>query len=397
MHDGTCAVDDCPNPVKARGWCRKHYVRWQKHGDPNVTLRTPNDGGACAVDGCDGPSKTRGWCTKHYQRWRNQGDPEKSLVNRDPANPTVCSVADCEDRAVSRGWCGKHYQRWTANGDPEKVQRTVRPAHSPKDPCSVEACGRPATGRGWCAMHYTRWRLYGDPLTSALERIPRRDEDGATRRCTVEGCEGAMHTRGFCRTHYYRWSRYGDPLTVHRVTRRKRTPEEMAAGSKVCVVCRVRLPLDAFGLRKDSPDGRRYECRRCFTKKYNDRATQRAKTDPEYRERRAACRREYAAGRGADRVRETNRRNKLRVHYGMTVEDFDAMSQAQGGRCAICGALPYGGRDGARKKYLAVDHDHATGEVRALLCDGCNTGIGQFKEDPERIIAAAEYLMKHRR
>lgn len=35
-----CTLGDCTSPVVARGWCRKHYLRWYKTGDPLAT-RTP--------------------------------------------------------------------------------------------------------------------------------------------------------------------------------------------------------------------------------------------------------------------------------------------------------------------------------------------------------------------
>jgi hypothetical protein len=58
----------------------------------------------------------------------------------------------------------------------------------------------------------------------------------------------------------------------------------------------------------------------------------------------------------------------------------------QGGRCAICRKAPAG------KAILHADHNHATGEPRALLCGNCNHAIGMLKESPETCRAAAEYL-----
>jgi len=72
----------------------------------------------------------------------------------------------------------------------------------------------------------------------------------------------------------------------------------------------------------------------------------------------------------------------------MTPEQYDAMLVAQGGGCAICGTK----EPGRKKGVFAVDHDHITGKVRALLCTNCNIGIGNLGDDPVRLRTAADYL-----
>jgi len=57
----------------------------------------------------------------------------------------------------------------------------------------------------------------------------------------------------------------------------------------------------------------------------------------------------------------------------------------QGGSCAICRTAP----------AVHVDHDHETGAVRALLCFNCNGGLGQFRDDPVVLRAAADYVEHH--
>lgn len=74
--------------------------------------------------------------------------------------------------------------------------------------------------------------------------------------------------------------------------------------------------------------------------------------------------------------------------YGVTKEAYDALLASQGGRCWICRRL--------FKKSPHVDHDHKTGKVRGLLCNGCNRGLGYFHDDPERLAAAIRYLQRTR-
>ena len=74
---------------------------------------------------------------------------------------------------------------------------------------------------------------------------------------------------------------------------------------------------------------------------------------------------------------------RLRLFYGLGREVFDRLVLTQGGRCAIC-------NDPMRPP--CVDHDHATGEVRGLLCLRCNTAIAFLRERPALFTAAVAYL-----
>jgi len=87
--ESNCAVADCLNPAKTRGWCHKHYVRWWKHGDPLIV-------------------QLAGWGNR-------------------PRQHQTCSVDDCATRPLARGWCRKHYKRWQATGDPTLTLPTGRP------------------------------------------------------------------------------------------------------------------------------------------------------------------------------------------------------------------------------------------------------------------------------
>jgi hypothetical protein len=90
--------------------------------------------------------------------------------------------------------------------------------------------------------------------------------------------------------------------------------------------------------------------------------------------------------RRAERTRSkkagTSRHYRLRQRYGINGADEQAMIAVQRGLCAIC----------SNAKAEHVDHDHETGRVRGVLCPGCNTGMGQLKDDPATLRRAADYL-----
>ncbi len=68
-----CTISGCERSPYARGWCRPHYMRWWRSGDPNGRPQV-NDG-TCSVEGCGKPAHQRGMCRAHHQRWWRSGDP----------------------------------------------------------------------------------------------------------------------------------------------------------------------------------------------------------------------------------------------------------------------------------------------------------------------------------
>jgi hypothetical protein len=80
------------------------------------------------------------------------------------------------------------------------------------------------------------------------------------------------------------------------------------------------------------------------------------------------------------------REKHLRREYGISQASYDDLLRSQGGVCAICH------QPESRPQPLSVDHDHATGRVRGLLCDNCNIAIGKMGDEPNRLRAAATYL-----
>lgn len=154
---------------------------------------------------------------------------------------------------------------------------------------------------------------------------------GRTRRtCSTDGCERFVAALGLCERHY----RPG-----HRA--KKRREYVALAEERRCVVCDAAL-------------------------------------DPTMRRGATLC-----------SIVCKNRVQVLRRKYGLALDDYKALIAAQGDSCAICR-----GPSTSAWGSWHVDHDHATGEVRGLLCSSCNVGLGNFGDDPERLEAAARYLRR---
>ena len=87
------------------------------------------------------------------------------------------------------------------------------------------------------------------------------------------------------------------------------------------------------------------------------------------------------------------RRNDILKKYGITEEDYLLQFDYQNGRCAICNSVEISlSNTGKATKYLAVDHNHITGELRGLLCARCNKCIGLTREDSDILLQMIVYL-----
>lgn len=146
---------------------------------------------------------------------------------------------------------------------------------------------------------------------------------------------------------------------------------------KVCTGCATAKRTDHFPKRSASKDGLGHRCKPCASEYHKNY----------YRKNREAvlARSKDYYRSNTEKMRSTRRSWRLRSKYGITEADYDEMSARQGGLCAICGDPPEGRR-------LVVDHSHATGAVRGLLCDACNMGIGLLRECSFILESAAVYL-----
>lgn len=180
---------------------------------------------------------------------------------------------------------------------------------------------------------------------------------------------------------------------------RKRAAKLAARAAQACLNCQTSIPPEVSGRAK-------FCSRDCLTAWHNRQKAE-AKTSA-LRARQGPCRRcgekisetrqanavycsracmvldVRARNYDSDKARDYNRR----YLYGIGSIEVDRMIEEQGGGCGICGTTDWPGKDNRPH----VDHNHATGAPRGVLCGNCNQGLGMFGDDPARLRAAADYL-----
>jgi hypothetical protein len=81
--------------------------------------------------------------------------------------------------------------------------------------------------------------------------------------------------------------------------------------------------------------------------------------------------------------------------YNLTEERYHAMMSEQNGKCAICLTIPKSKRNGKTTIRMHVDHCHKTNKVRGLLCYKCNSAIGLFEDNINRMKNAIKYIRRN--
>lgn len=160
-------------------------------------------------------------------------------------------------------------------------------------------------------------------------------------KCCSGGCARKLASQTYAKNH--------PPKPLQPKIARDRRTATFDDGTKICPRCSIRRPLDQFPIKGTLSNGQeRYGyCKPCHN--------------------------------------SYQRRNKLKVLFSLTEEDYQHIVDHQGNVCAICLRPP-------KDKRLAVDHDHKTGLIRGAVCWSCNKGLAYWNDDLLRLRRAAEYL-----
>lgn len=142
----------------------------------------------------------------------------------------------------------------------------------------------------------------------------------------------------------------------------------MAYGDDIqCNKCNEYKPMSSFFKETSSKRGYRYACKECEAPRFK-----------KYRNNNQA------------KVSATRLKRRRTTSYNFPPELFDERFNQQGQACAICKSPNAGGR-GA----FHADHNHDSSQPRGVLCHNCNVALGNFKDNPEILQSAIEYLNKY--
>lgn len=151
-----------------------------------------------------------------------------------------------------------------------------------------------------------------------------------------------------------------------------------------CRGCTAEKPITEFYRASGQKQGHQSRCRDCQKKRVQ-------KYWQANRARRMESARRWRQ-RSKEQMQAYERARSLRS-YGYSQTQYEQKLAAQNGCCPICGRTPAEAPNRKSQRF-PIDHDHATGQIRDLLCINCNSGLGSFKDDIERLLAAVEYLRR---
>lgn len=224
--------------------------------------------------------------------------------------------------------------------------------------CNIEECDKPVHAKGLCQPHYRKELR----RTRGLQKPGPKPDPGKWRSRYNPDNPHRSRPRKAAKTHCKRGHEYTPDNTLVMSNNRR--------GCKTCQRDRAAIWREVNLIKTGNFNAQKSHC-------VNGHPFDEENT--------------FYSKKGSRVCKECARRNAyiMRIKkYGLTVEQFEQMVEQQGDQCAIC-----------RRTFTAephIDHDHVTGQVRALLCTTCNTGLGAFLDNPDLLQAAIDYLALHR-
>jgi hypothetical protein len=134
--------------------------------------------------------------------------------------------------------------------------------------------------------------------------------------------------------------------------------------TKICSKCKIEKPISEFTGDSEGRFGKKSSCRKCRNILQNN-----------------------WYGKNRKKLIPERRNYNLKKKYGIDLKFYNYLFKQQQSKCAICGTDNPGWRE-----MFSVDHNHLTGEIRGLLCNNCNAGLGYFQENIIFLQSAINYI-----
>lgn len=262
---------------------------------------------------------------------------------------------------------------------------------TPKSGCRKDCCSwcgekKKVVAKGLCRACYQRqWKK------GTLEY-----DTWTPTECSVEGCDTRAIAKGLCDTHYCRFKRHGhvDDTRPKGWGKREKHPLYFSwnYARRTSSVCDEWLDFWQFVKdvgERPTPEHKLFRVNnseKLSKDNFEWRGTKIVAVGKNKKEKAADYARKY-------RMLHNSGKYDVKRRYGLSREDHQDLIDKQNNLCAICGEPETAKKRGSEEtRALAIDHCHDRGHVRGLLCSRCNTGIGNFKDSPELMEKAINYL-----
>ncbi len=253
----------------------------------------------------------------------------------------ACSFCGHE-QVVAKGLCSRcYYRAKNNNGDP-----AYRKWGKPRGTCSVEGCHKPVVAHGICQAHYLLRKKYND-VVSPFGYGERQKHPLYQSWCSQRRCAQGRAVE---------WEDFWKFVLDVGIAPPNHSPKRVD-------ITQPWGPDNFTWVERFTCD----EARKAYMREYGSKNPMKHK--------------QYG----------------LKRQFGVTLEWYLSEYDKQGGKCKLCGkpGEAFNSVTG-RTTTLAVDHCHKTGAIRGLLCQDCNKGLGSFKDNPEVMRAAADYVEKYK-
>lgn len=154
-----CSINNCNKKHESKGYCRSHYNKFRRHGDP-LYKRKLNVFKKCKIENCNNKIHSLGYCHSHYNKFKRHGNPN---YKQDLNYLKKCSVDNCKNNQKSMGYCNLHYLKLLKYKNPTYKKTKVNSLK-----CEVDKCNEYQHGKGYCMEHYLKLIRYNNPTFEVL-------------------------------------------------------------------------------------------------------------------------------------------------------------------------------------------------------------------------------------